>query len=363
MFTYRHSIRLFTIAAMLVAGLHSVVAQNKAWDNSFVLDDSFFVIGLNVEALIEKEPQNSELVKGLAREFKETTGVNIEQLRQVQFVMGGSKVNSEEDVFEIKFLFNADQDFAPLIEKLFGRNEHVEAKHAGKTYLQSDRKGQPSYYMPDKQTFVLANEVRLLKLIESQEGSGRIADMLTEADGQLDAFAGFVYTDELENNFIAEIAREVRELPFDLKDIASEAKFGTLAVDLDETDVIVAHITTKDDEGAQRLKGAAEALLALGKMTLPMGRKELEREFPKDGDAVQNEPRASLEELLDAGTTIVESTSVSVEDDQLTVQTKTMGGLVEAARALAQFSLTQMKREREMRAEFREKRGEIKELK
>jgi hypothetical protein len=333
--------KVFACTAIAIAACSfappSANAQRMSWDTSFIAENAFFVGGLNVEGLLRLEPEDSELRVKLTELIEAESGMKIEELRQMQFVMAGEKVELEEDTFEVKFLFNKDQDFDFVFDKMFaGDRRHEDAEHQGKKYYRSKNARLPSLYMPDKQTLIVASQPRMLEVIENETGKGTIVDRLANADGEAQAFVAFEYNDQLDA-FVQEIAQEMRGLPFDIADIAAEAKSGQLILILDQDEPIVAHIEAKNAEGAERLQRAMEALIALGKVGIPMAREQM-KEVPDFGDAEQ---KAMIQEMmesaakgLDTAEALLEGATVETDEQNVEFKTKVMGGVYEGARFL-----------------------------
>jgi len=328
---------LTMLAGIVLASPSS--AQSQKWDATYVAEDTYFMIGLNVQQLLAYEKKDSKLRQQLTETLQRQSGINVEELEQFQFLMGGEVAEGEddEDMLQIKLIYKKPQEFDDLLGKIFGPAGHETAKHNGIEYIKSERKRSPAVYIPNDKMIIVANESRLFTLMDSKDSMGDVVDRIKQADGNADLFLTFEHN-KMTDRMVGLFAREFDGLPFDIQDIASEAKRGSLTIDLADGKPLIGLIEAKDNDGAERLKRAADALVALGKTGIPVVKEQIEQTARDFGDEEANkeikEQMKIVQNGLDLAADALEGTTVETEGNHVEIKVAVMGGFVDGARSL-----------------------------
>lgn len=325
--------KLAIVFALLTMGMlpSYCTAQNSKWDTGFVLDDVCLVLALDVESLVKSVDKESEMYTTVQRTIKDEMGFDINDVQQFQFIMGAGDDDlnaenfNEEDVFEAKIIFKKDQKIDEVAADMFKRGKHEPDVHNGIKYFRSIRRSMPSLYTPNAKTIIVANEPRLKKLIDSPVSMGDFVDRLATADKDADFIFTFSKHELLEKTFLSEMPKE----PINVREIGGEAERGDLAIDLDSDTPITGQIIAKNPEGAERLKRAIDALIGLGKFSLPQGKKQLEAE--------KNLP-AEMKKLAFRGMALAElilnGTKITTADKTLDINVSAKGGISDAVESI-----------------------------
>jgi hypothetical protein len=349
----------------VACGLSRSHAQSLKWDTSWTPEDTFLSISINVQHAISIEQEDGELRKSLAEKLKTQTGMELSQLEQLQMIFHG-KLNAEEAVgpgidnlHVMKFRFSQPQKMEELILS-FAAGELKIVEHQGQKYYKPAFSFSPSFFSPDPQTLFLGGEPGIQSIMDNEDSMSELRDRIQAADANdTDMFIAFVQN-ETTKQILQEITKAVDGLPFNLADIAGEARHGHVIVSLSNGKPIQAAIVAKDAEGAQRLQGAVDALVGLGKFGLPAARKELkEQELPDFGDAKLQEFMRKNQEiglkLLSVAETVLEGTVTSTDENLLEVKVVAMGGIGQIVTLFGE----QMQAVFEMSGEFEREQGKI----
>ena len=321
------------------ACLHPSVAdaQNEKWNTEFVPDDAFVVVALDVESIVRLVDPKSEMYTMISGELEEEAGIKLSEIKQFQFIMGGEKEEIEaedyddEDALEIKLLFNKDQNFDELALRMFRRGNHEKVKRDGVEYYRSGNESNPSFFAPDTRTLVVANEPRLIKLIDSPKTMGNFVDRLSRADRNAEIYFAFTQHELIHSQFLSEMPSE----PIDVQDIGGEATSGELSIDLESDRPILGQIIAKDAEGANRLKRAIDALIGMGKFALPQGKKEVEND-----ETLPREMRKKALESIALAQAILDGATIATTEKKLNIEFKVKGGIKGSMEALSLFFLS-----------------------
>jgi hypothetical protein len=321
-------------------------AQTERWNTEFLADDTFAVVAINVARLLNYEKPDSEVRVQFSELLEENMGINLNQLREVQFVLGGDVKDGEEEsnLFQVKFLFSEPQKMDSLVEAMFEYATFTDAEHHGNKYFRADSAAKPSVFAASPQTMIVANEPRLKQIMDNQQSMGEFVEWLKQADGESDLFIAFKRTAQVDK-FLEQAKEEARGLPIDIKSIGAEATHGTLAIKLGSNTPVQVQITAKDQEGAERLDLAIKALLSLGKIGINKLHKNLETP-PDFGDDALREQMLEQQKLaakaLMKGVKMIDGTQTSVDGYVLSIMTQVEGGFVEEARFLLNGMLLPM---------------------
>jgi hypothetical protein len=309
-------------------------AQSLKWDSSWTPDDAFLSISINVQHALSIEKEDGELRKSIDKSLAKF-GIDMAQLEQVQMILHGKPDEELGSLFDqllvVKYRFSQPQKMEEIFLS-FGIEELKIIEYEGKTYYKPAKPFTPSFFTPDAQTFIMGMESSLKQVMLHERSSSELCDRIQAADANdADLFITFVKNGTTVQ-VLEELTRTARGLPFDIADIAGEAKHGSVTLSLTSGKPILATIVTKDTEGAQRLQGAIDALVGLGKFGLPAASKALREQVPPpiDDANFQEFLRKNQEiglKFLGIAETVLEGTETSTDENLLEVKVVAMGGI------------------------------------
>ena len=353
-------VRLALVTLALTFGLlnSSVQAQSFKWDTQYLPSDSFITITLNAQRILGYEKKDSELRKYIEEKAEKFISLKIGEVDQLQLCFSGELQDGErfsrkgDGLLTVKLVFSKDQDLQEFFSKAFDGQEFEDAKHDGKSYKKQKNGGGPSVFHPNKRVLVIGEESGVKHVMEHENSMGGIVEQLKEADGNADVLIAYRNTKTLAQ-MISEIAEEAEGLPFDIKDIFGEAKHGYAIADFDSGKPLKLEVVAKDKEGAERLQRALDAIVGLGKVMIPEGRKQIERQmerFDKEGGPFDGAMKERMKEqmklglkMMDIFDSVLEGTATSVKQNVLVAETTVMGGMTEVVTLVGQQVASTMK--------------------
>ena len=188
------------IVCLFTSVLPAQGGRNAETDVTYVLDDAFFAMLVRPRQMIEKYGDETDApLEPLVKTARENAGFDVENLESVMFVVGfdeelhlqaadddeGGRHMREEDMFSLVMRFHAPPEQAELARKMFESNKPAE--HDGKKYYKSAHRYSPSAWFPDGKTLVIANEARLLTLMDAGGmGMGSLRHHLRRSDPSAD---------------------------------------------------------------------------------------------------------------------------------------------------------------------------------
>ena len=192
-------------AAMVVVLLFTSVlpaqgVRDAETDVNYVPDDAFYAMVVRPRQMLEKYGDQTDApVEALLKTAREQAGLDVENLESVTFVIGFDEevhlapADDEEaqrrlrpdDMFSMVMRFHAPPEQANILDTMFTGNEPAE--HEGKKYHKSKNRYSPSAWFPDEKTLVIANDARLLSLMEAGGmGMGSLRHHLRRSDPSAD---------------------------------------------------------------------------------------------------------------------------------------------------------------------------------
>ena len=335
----------FLVSTMWVTGAFS---QSDQFDTSFISQDTYLVASVNVKRLLDYEKQDAKLRKELVERLNEQIHFDLESLDQILIQVSGrpakgKSLKDEEFVQLISFVyhFNKPVDKDGTVAALIRRADAVEFQ--GKTYRRPEQpEHEPCVYFRDDQTMVLAMETNLKKRIaEESSMNPLISKKRLVKKSNCDLL--IVGNANKQSDAILKEVRDELKGVFDFGDLISQFRSFEMRIDCRSETPIVLQSKMKDVKGAKRIAGAFEALVALGKTTMPMMNKAIEKvpvERPRVGfiappDVLYPAGRQGLKILKK----VLDGSKVKQIDQKVELKMTAKGGIPETPILLGKFML------------------------
>ena len=370
--TVRHRLKanclVYLLSTLIVMGsLSFASAQKNQWDSRFIDESTFFNLSLNIQSMIENKTFPKEMLEQIDKQMSEF-GLDSKDFKEVQINFGGELPEGKnfnrngDELLSIKVVFLDDVDIEDLIEK--SGFDIATAKHSGKDYYRASSENNPSIFAPEKDTVIFSIERRLKQIMEIKESEGKILDQIEAADGQAEAVLSFVY-----NEMTDQIMGEIQEgmggaMPFNLQDIAAEAKHGQITFNFSDDKPMSGEIVAKNNKGAERLKRAVDAIVALGKTTLPTAKEQVKRMIDGDfgfggGDEQFKKMMESQLEMLESTEEVLNGMETDVKGETLNISTKVEGGMKKIIESIGSSMFMAFRIQSEIEGEIIEEAIEI----
>ncbi len=343
---------VFVILAGLVLSLtsQSVMAQADHMDSSYVLEDTFLVVHMNVPQMLKYEKPDSELRKQLSELTKKQSNFEVENLKSIRFQMTGTVEGDffgrdGENLFFVRFEFKKAVD-GKKVGKSMGSNTE-ESTYNNVTILESTNEYSPSIGIPDDKTIIIANTPHLKRVLDKPDGHGDMVDMVQKMDKDNDISIAFIHNDT-SKKFIEALKKEMAGIPFDIVKIADEAKHGMINVKFSSGKPVWGKIECKDDNGAERIGGAINAMVALGKTMLPAAKTAIkDQPTPDFGDErfkkmMEDQKKMSLE-TMDYAEQFLEAAKATPDGKVVKIESTVMGGMSGLVKMIANSFVGTMK--------------------
>lgn len=329
---------IFRSTAIIVTLLfcsQSSYAQMGKVDTSFVSDDAFFVIRVDVEKLVGQVPMGSKDLEMLAKPLKEEGGLDLMNMTAITMQFGKLDGGPFDSAFSVTFenAKKIDRDSFHSAGE-FALEDYTETEYAGKTYLRHRRDGGPHLYFSNEKTFTMATSKGMESLLKAGSGMGTMSSLIKSAPPSSEIMLAF-RSNEGYDGFLNQFFDSMGPigLPFEPKDLLANAKSGFGHLQLASSTPIYIQTTCDSNESAAAMKKALDQLVEMGKSALPVGNMMVESQLKELGDGGFAEMQKSMFKLakdgLKTGGKILDGVDVNVAKKTMTLKVKHMGGLKE----------------------------------
>lgn len=322
------------LATLLLCSQVSLAQMGKI-DTSFVSDDSFFVLRVDVKKLVGQVPMGSKDLEMIAEVMKEEGGFDLMSMSALTMQFGMLDGGPFESAFSITFEYSKKIDRDALFAKgPFERREYTETEFAGKTYLRSDSDGGPHVYFSDDKTFTMATLKGMESLLKAGSGMGTMSSYLKSAPPGSEVMMAYKSA-EGSKTVLDQIFRSMGPigLPFEPQDLLAGVKTGVGNIQLSSSTPIYIKANCDSNESASEMKTAMDELVVMGNGALPFGQKMVDAQMKELGDDEFAEMQKSMLTLanngLKTGKKILDGAETKVDGKVLTFKVKQMGGLKE----------------------------------
>lgn len=329
---------VFYCAPLIAAfffGPQSSYAQMGKIDTSFVSDDSFFVLRIDVEKLVGQVPMGSKDLEMIAKPMKEEGGLDLMNMTAITMQFGVLDGGPLDSAFSVTFEHSRkiDRD-AFHASREFDLEDYTETEYAGKTYLRHRRDGGPHVYFSNDKTFTMATSKGMESLLKAGSGMGTMSSLLKSAPPGSEIMLAFRSNDGYDG-FLDQFFDSMGPigLPFEPKELLSDTKTGFGHVQLASSTPIYIQATYGSNDSATAMKKALDQLVEMGKSALPIGNRMVESQLKGLGDGefaeMQREAFKLAKDGLKTGKKILDGADINVTDKIVTLKVKQMGGLKE----------------------------------
>ena len=323
----KNLMRILSIALTILLYAHSLHAQNNEADTRQVMSDTFFVADVNVENFLRYGEHDKLLLARLTTAIDSQWNLDVNKIESLRFQLSGSfegNLNDREstNAFLARIRLKKHEEIRQVIDKMFEWSSPEVRQYKGKTIIEARGEYSPSVAIVDDRTAIFANKSQLEKYLDGDQAKGKIIGLVRAFQKENDCSVAMV-NNKHARGFVEAIRKQAgKGLPFNISNIANEISFGSFSLNLSNKKKTTGMIQCKDGKGAERIKGAFEAIFALAKIGIPSVRKSLsekvKRDFPAEGLKKKAEYISKIQnESLDFATVALDSARFSVNENKV----------------------------------------------
>lgn len=327
--------RCVPVLATLLLCAQASFAQMGKIDTSFVSDDSFFVLRVDVKKLVDQVPMGSKDLEMIAEVMKEEGGFDLMNMTALTMQFGKLDGGPFDSAFSVTFEHSKKIDRDALFTKgAFEHQEYTEAEFAGKTYLRTRGDGGPHVYFSNDKTFTMATLKGMESLLEAGSGMGTMSSYLKSAPPGSEIMMAYKSA-EGSKTMLDQIFRSMGPigLPFEPQDLLAGVKTGVGNIQLSSSTPIFIKANCDSNDSASEMKSAMDDLVVMGNGALPFGQKMVDAQMKELGDdefsAMQKSMLTLANDGLKTGKKVLDGAETKVEGKVVTFRVKQMGGLKE----------------------------------
>lgn len=321
MFHRTTAIRILVVAFIGIPANTLLAQQKEAFDTSYISADSFFTIVVRPTRLL-KYLDKAKAAR-IASLFAEENGIDLRVMDEAIIDFGGGAkdalVYGAENI-TILGRFHGGFNRKALLSQL---DLGDSAKHDGMTYYPVLDQSRPAAYFPGRNSFVLAENNRLKKLMSQRHSMNTIVRRLREAGRDYDLLlvaevdSGRAAINEfLRNGNVSAIGE------FKPQNLVDGIHTATLRAKLSDDVPLMVSIAAKDERAAQEIQSMAKGLLLMVKVMWAASREGLL-------DADPNEEMAKM--TVGVVDQLLAGAKIETKARKVTIRVEKKGGLTELA--------------------------------
>lgn len=318
------SLSILGLCAMVVfsAGTPRTSAQmERPYDSSFIAPDAFMVVFARPAKLMAQMEKNA-FMDEMFSSLENDVGLDVNKIEQFQLSFGdGSGGNFDSDQIAIIIHYAEDLPMDSIVAGEWGSSEEIEFQ--GRPMFPPTSEHQPGVYFPNDRTMVVAERERLELVAGTPMTMSSIVERVRDLDHEAE-FAILYDGEQVDDELLSEMFREFPPMgEFSIQELATQVKEFQLVGNSKNMVSVQGTMVTEDEESATRIKTVIQGALELGRMQLPV----LKKQMTQDLDFMPVEFQEMAKTSFEGMEAIVEGTTVSNEGNNVNIGIAVDGGI------------------------------------